>query len=193
MPGARAWLLILLLIEPALAQSPIGVTYPEDYKTRLVKYAVVDRADGYSRDLYVSPPVIEALRREPGLPELPVGALFAIDAHSARQVGRDRTTRTPIFETTPQGRLVRSKDERTLHLMQKTQPGFGSQNWTFAGFDPVSTEPLKLQLPGDCLLCHQEVVVSDMAFSMRLLKRFATTGEVQYGFCPHPGRQSCRF
>ena len=186
-------LLILLLMAPALAQSPTAVTYPEDYKTRLVKYAVVDRADGYSRDLYVSPPVIEALRRQPDLQELPVGALFAIDAHTARQVDRDRTTRTPIFETTPQGRLIRSKDERTLHLMQKTQPGFGSRNWTFAGYDPVTTAPLKLQLPGDCLLCHQEAVVSDMAFSMGLLKRFATTGQVQYGFCPHPGRQSCRF
>ena len=81
-------LMILALIEPALAQSPAAVPYPEEYKSRLVKYAVVDRADGYSRDLYVSPPVIEALQREPGLQELPLGALFAIDAHRARQVGR---------------------------------------------------------------------------------------------------------
>ncbi len=28
----------------------------------------------------------------------------------------------------PQGHLLRSKDEHILHLMQKVQPGFGSQN-----------------------------------------------------------------
>jgi hypothetical protein len=89
--------------------------------------------------------------------------------------------------------LVRSKDERTLHLMRKIQPGFGSQNWTFGGFDPLTAKPLKLELPGDCLLCHQAAVVSDLAFSMGLLKRFAATGVVQYSFCPHPGRQACPF
>jgi hypothetical protein len=190
----RAALLGLLgLIEPVLAQSPAVISYPGDYKTSLAKYAVVDRADGFSRDLYVSRDVIEALQRDPRLPELPVGTLLAIDAHSARLMGRDRKTRAPIYETTAQGRLVRSKNERTLHLMRKTQPGFGSQNWTFAGFDPITAEPLKLQLPGDCLLCHQAALVSDMTFSLSLLKRFAATGEVQYGFCSHPGRQSCQF
>ena len=39
------------------------------------------------------------------------------------------------FDVTPQGRLRRSKDERTLHLMEKVQPGFGSQNWAFGGFE----------------------------------------------------------
>ena len=77
--------------------------------------------------------------------------------------------------------------------MQKVQPGFGSQNWAFGGFDPLTAEPLKLQLPGDCRRCHQAAVVSDMAFSMNLLKRFVESGAVQYNFCPQPGRQSCPF
>ena len=47
---ARASLLVVLvLIEPASAQSPPVVPYPRDYKTTLVKYAVVDRSDGMSR------------------------------------------------------------------------------------------------------------------------------------------------
>jgi len=174
--------LALALVGAASAQPP--VPFPRDYKTAMVKYAVVDRGDGMSRDIYVSHDAIEALRREPRLSEFPVGVVFAIDAYSARAIGRD-------FERTPAGHLVRSKDERTLHLMRRVTPGFGSEHWAFAGFDPLTTEPLKLELPGDCLRCHQEAVVSDMAFSAKLLRRFVASGEVQYRFCPHPGRQSC--
>jgi hypothetical protein len=159
----------------------------------LVKYAVVDRSDGLSRDLYVSRDAMDAVKRDPRLKEFPVGTLFALDVHRARLVGRDRKGGAPVFEATPDGHLVRSEDERILHLMRKIQPGSGSQNWAFGGFDPLTTEPLKLQLPGDCLLCHQAAVVSDMAFSMSLLKRFAETGAVQYGYCSHPGRQACVF
>src|SRR5262245_58203981 len=184
---------ILALMAPVLAQSPPMVPYPREYKASLVKYAVVDRSDGMSRDLYVSPDAIQALKRDPRLREFPVGVLFALDVHSARVLSRLRKTGASIFETTPDGHLARSKDERTLHLMQKIRPGFGSQNWAFGGFDPLTAEPLKLELPGDCLLCHQAAVVSDMAFSMSLLKRFAATGSVQYSFCAHPGRQACPF
>jgi len=157
--------LVLALISPAFAQSPPVVPYPSDYKTTLVKYAVVDRIDGTSRALYASRDAIEALRRDPRLTEFPAGVLFAIDV----------------------------KDERTLHLMQKVLPGFGSQNWAFGGFDPVTTEPLKLQLPGDCHLCHQAALMSDMTYSMTLLRRFASSGVVQRSFCRQPGRQSCPF
>jgi hypothetical protein len=114
-------------------------------------------------------------------------------AHVHHGLGRDPKTRASRFDVTAKGHLVRGKDERTLHLMQKIQPGFGSQKWAFGGFDPVTAEPLKLQLPGDCLLCHQAAVMSDMAFSMNLLKRFVASGAVQYSFCPRPGRQACPF
>jgi hypothetical protein len=67
----------------------------------------------------------------------PVGALLALDVHSAKALGRDPKTGAPVFERTPEGHLLATRDERTLHLMLKTRPGFGSQNWTFGGFDPV--------------------------------------------------------
>lgn len=177
----------------AAAESPPVVPYPGDYKTSLVKYAVVDRIDGLSRDLYVSRAGLEAVKRDPRLREFPVGVLFALDVHSAKLVARDRRTGAPTFAVGPEGHLARSKDERTLHLMQKIRPGFGSQNWAFGGFDPVTGAALKLDLPGDCLLCHQAAVVSDMAFSITLLKRFAETGAVQYRLCAQPGRQVCPF
>lgn len=193
---ARTALLVVLVglvpMEGVLAQGPV-VSYPREYRTGLVKYAVVDRVDGLSRDLYASKDAIEALTHNPGLREFPMGTLFAIDVYRAKVLGRDPRSGATVFATDRQKHLVRGGGERTLHLMQKTQPGFGSRNWTFGGFDPVTAEPLKLELPGDCLLCHQAAVVSDMAFSMSLLKRFAASGTVQYSYCPQPGRQICPF
>ena len=191
--GLVGGLVLLNMIGQVSAQSPPTIPYPRDYKTSLVNYAVVDRADGMSRDLYASRDAIEALKRDPRLQEFPAGVLFALDVYSAKLMSRDPKTGTARFEVTAQGHLVRSKDERILHLMQKVQPGFGSQNWAFGGFDPITAAPLKLQLPGDCHLCHQAAVVSDMTYSMKLLKRFVESGAVQYSFCPQPGRQACPF
>jgi cytochrome P460 len=191
---ARVGLLVgVLLIGSASAQSPSPVPYPQRYQTTMVKYAVVDRSDGLSRDLYASRDAIEAVKQDPRLKEFPAGVLFALDVYSAKVVSQDRKTGGPVFEVGADGHLVRSKSEHTLHLMRKSQPGFGSQNWTFGGFDPQTAEPLKLQLPGDCLLCHQAAVRSDMSFSLSLLRRFVTTGAVQYSFCAQPGRQLCPF
>jgi hypothetical protein len=185
--------LLVVVAGQVSAASPPSVAFPSNYKSRLVKYAVVDRSDGLSRDLYVSPDALEAVKRDPALKEFPVGTLFALDVYGARLLGKDPETGAPRFQATPDGHLVRSVDERTLHLMRKTQPGFGSQNWVFGGFDPRTGAPLKLQLPGDCLLCHQAALVSDMAYSRNLLRLFAATGAVQYRFCSHPGRQACPF
>jgi hypothetical protein len=115
--------LVALLVGHASAESPSAVPYPHEYRTSLVKYAVVDRADGLSRDLYASRDVVEALKHDPVSTELGVGALLALDVHSARQLGRDPRTGTPRFAMTRDGRLLRSKDERTLHVMHSLPPG----------------------------------------------------------------------
>src|SRR5262244_4409220 len=83
-------LMALVVAGPALAQAPPAVPYPRDYKTKLVKYATVDRSDGLSRDLYASPGAIEALKRDEHLREFPVGVLLALDVHGAKALGRDR-------------------------------------------------------------------------------------------------------
>ena len=187
-----AGLVGLVSIQGARAQDPV-VSYPREYRSSLVKYAVVDRVDGLSRDLYASKDAIAAMTHDPGLRELPVGALLALDVYRASVLGRDPRSGATIFATDPRKHLVRGEAERTLHLMQKTRAGLGSRSWTFGGFDPITAAPLKLELPGDCLLCHQAALVSDMAFSMSLLKRFTTSGAVQYRYCPQPGRQICPF
>ena len=195
-PMRRAVLLsvlVLLIAGVAMAGSYSAVSYPQNYKKSMVKYAVVDRGDGFSRDLYASRDAIDAIKRNPRLSEFPVGVMLALEVHSARVSSRDPKTQAPGFEKDAEGHLLRSKDEHTLHLMAKTQAGLGSKNWTYGGYDPVTAVPLKLDLPGDCLLCHQAALASDMAYSMTLMKRFVSTGVVQYSFCPHPGRQACAF
>src|SRR5437867_12559934 len=138
----RAPLLVVLTVfGAASAQSPAVVPYPQAYKTTLVRYAVVDRSDGMSRDLYVSRDAIEALRGDPRLKEFPAGVLFALAVHGARAIGRDAKTGAPLFEVTPQGRPVRSKHERTRGRAQERSPGFGSQAWALGRVDPTATEP----------------------------------------------------
>jgi hypothetical protein len=131
---ARSALLVGLVgpvpMEGVLAQGPV-VSYPREYQTSLVKYAVVDRVDGLSRDLYASRDAIEALTHDPGL-ELPVGTRLAIDVYRAKVLGRDPKSGATIFATDP-----------GKHLS--------------------------------------------------LLKRFTTSGTVQYSYCPQPGRQICPF
>jgi len=185
--------LVLLIAGVAMAGSYSAVSYPQNYKKSMVKYAVVDRGDGFSRDLYASRDAIDAIKRNPRLSEFPVGVMLALEVHSARVSSRDPKTQAPRFEKDAEGHLLRSKDEHTLHLMAKTQAGLGSKNWTYGGYDPITAVPLKLDLPGDCLLCHQAALASDMTYSMTLMKRFVSTGVVQYSFCPHPGRQACAF
>src|SRR5713101_2063162 len=94
-------LVVLVLVVQTSAQSPPVVPFPQDYKIRLVKYAVVDHSDGLSRDLYASRDAIDAVKRNPRLQEFPAGVVIALDVYSARLVGRDRKTHAPIFEATP--------------------------------------------------------------------------------------------
>jgi len=83
------FLLLVVTIVDAAAQSPSAIPYPRDYKKTLVKYATVDRPDGLSRDLYVSRDAVDALKRDPQLRELPAGVLFALDVYSAKPLGKD--------------------------------------------------------------------------------------------------------
>ncbi len=65
--GPIVCLVLLIMLGPVAAQPPT-LPYPRGYKTSLVTYAVVDRSDGLSRDLYTSRDAIDeaaqALRRE---------------------------------------------------------------------------------------------------------------------------------
>jgi hypothetical protein len=84
----RAGLLALVVSAGAAAAASLPlVPYPPDYQTSLVRYAVVDRVDGFSRDVYVSRDALEAVRRDPKLREFPAGALFALGSTARSRPG----------------------------------------------------------------------------------------------------------
>lgn len=178
--------LVLGFLLLGLAQQ--SVPFPVAYKQNLVRYAVVDRVDGKSRDLYASEQALTALRNNE---EFPVGAYLAIDVHSAKALGQDPKTKAFIYAKEANGHLKRSHDEPILHLMFKSSMGFGTKTWAFGGYDPFTQKPLNLELPGDCLSCHQAALATDMIQTFDLLQKFAQTGQVQYAYCRYPGRQPC--
>ncbi len=178
----------VLAILLMLAFSQQSVPFPVNYKQNLVLFAVVDRVDGKSRDLYVSKQALEAIGKNE---EFPVGAYLAIDVHSAKVLGQEPKSRAFIYEKDAQGHLKRSKDEPILHLLFKSSMGFGTKTWTFGGYDPFTAKPLKLELPSDCLECHQTALATDMIHSADLLQQYVKTGKVQYAYCRYPGRQPC--
>ena len=92
-----AWLLLLGAIGTLLAETPAVVSFPRSYKSSMVKYAVVDRSDGFSRDLYASREAIDALRADPRLKEFSVGALLVWEGMSALVEASRRGISTPFW------------------------------------------------------------------------------------------------
>lgn len=152
------------------------IPFPQNHRQTLVLYAVVDRIDNRSRDIYISKNGLEALRQ--GQP-LPVGTTLAIETFSG--VGQDA-----------KGHLIREKEENQLHVITKLQPGVGLRVWGFGAYK-LSGEPeaVVIEMPGNCLACHQEALKNDLVISDDLLKQFVATGQVQYSRCNLSGRQIC--
>lgn len=153
------------------------IPFPENYRTAFVQYGIVDRNDGKSRDIFVSPQGLEALRA--GLP-LPVGTTIAIEAFLVGGVQDN------------QGHLIREKPANQLHVLTKIQPGEGLRVWGFGAFTlDGKPEPVITEMPGGCLACHQQASDQDLIFSIEQLKQFAATNEVQFLRCNLSGRQIC--
>ena len=167
----------LLAVVLAAGPNPM-IPFPQNFRQTLVKYAVVDRIDNMSRDIYISKRGLEAIQQ--GLP-LPVGTVVAIEAFKG--VGLDASNR-----------LARTSEANQLHVVTKLQPGEGLRVWGFGAYLlDGKPEPVVIEMPGNCLACHQEVVKTDLIISMNLLKKFAATGQVQYDRCNLPGREICEF
>lgn len=174
---ALGFLVMGCLVWAAGQPNPL-VPYPRDFRQNLVQYAIVDRPDGRSRDLYISRPGLEALRRNQ---PLPVGTVVAIETFSV------------TGEQDSRGRMVRQKAENQVHVMTKVQPGEGLRAWGFGAYtlDAVP-EPGTSELPSFCLACHQIAMVkSEPIISLDMLKQFAATAEVQYFRCNRPEREVC--
>lgn len=174
---ALGFLLLGCLVWAAGQPNPL-VPFPHDFRQNLVQYAIVDRPDGRSRDLYISRPGLEALRRNQ---PLPVGTVLAIETFSV------------TGEQDSRGRMVRNKAENQVHVMTKIQPGEGLRAWGFGAYTlEAAPEPGTSELPSFCLACHQIATNKpEPIISLDMLQKFAATAEVQYFRCNRPEREVC--
>lgn len=160
------------------------VTLPRDYQTSLVHYATVDRSDQISRNLYISPEALEALRQGEAVPERTLIVIEAFEAEGKTANGRWKQTR--LMDE------IHAAEMRTTWRMEDLQTSAPDGNWNFAAFATRDQRPLFDDI-NDCFSCHDAVANSrDFVFSAALLRQFIATGEVQYQYCPRPDREICR-
>lgn len=180
-----------LVVQAQPSPSPV-VTYapgrepielPHDYRVRLVHYATIDRADGISRDLYISAQALPSIREGQDLPER---TLVVIEAFESR--GRDED-----------GRLIRTRADPEIHVAEARSTWQIADlaatsrvgSWNFGAFDARDGAVWHDAGLNDCFSCHESVSTRNFLFSQPLLEAFVETGEVQYRFCQRSGRSRC--
>jgi len=164
---------------------------PQNYRSALVHYATVDRGDGFSRYLYISPQALAALQSGAGFPER---TLVLIEAFAAAPDATGKPQRDPHgrwLPGEPQAEIHAAEMRTTWHLADmRTSSRAG--DWNFGAFLATDGTPVTEHL-NDCFSCHEGAARQDFLFSRALLSAYIQTGEVQYRFCAAPDRAICRF
>lgn len=166
-----------------------GVAYPENYRENLVHYATVDRADGTTRDLYISPNALDFLDKR-GI--IPPNTVIVIEAYDAL---RDADN-TPIEDS--QGHFIKGAPMAMLHVLEKREDwsaddfvsGARIGDWNFGSFGVENQQPFDENLTA-CFNCHNPTPQTDFLYSFPLLARYLRTGQVQYSYCDLPDRLAC--
>ncbi len=167
------------------------IAYPDDYRTALVHYATVDRSDGVTRNIYISPEAVEAARAGR---TIPYGSFTVIEAFDS---ARDLLGR-PL--TDERGRLVPGMlrtdeihvgERRSTWYIEDLRANTNFDGWNFRGFEFGTGNPIDREL-NECFSCHDSGFNTEFVFTRAELTRYAQTGEVQYRYCPAPDRIVCR-
>lgn len=192
----------LILTAAALTQpdaaAPQGVyppgrepmTLPRDYRERFIHYATVDRIDGISRSLYISPELFEAIVAGEDFPER---GQIVIEAFVAQ---RDLSGRILVDAD---GHFIQDERDPEIHVMEhrttwriEDLPGSTHMGgWNFGAFDYATGAANRDNL-NDCASCHDAAFSRQFVFTLPRLLTFARTGEVQHSYCPLPERIICR-
>ncbi len=152
---------------------------PADYQDTLVHYATIDRPDGRSRDIFVSPGAPEAIANNSTL-RLPNGTMIVIDAHLGTR-DRRRGSADNVHVA------VKRDDWQSSDYQSAERAG----DWNYFSFDPQTGE-LTDEDMFSCFNCHANNAQIDFIFSRDELSDYGETGEVQQGFCNRPDRLPCR-
>ncbi|HLA44100.1 MAG TPA: cytochrome P460 family protein [Aggregatilineales bacterium] len=163
---------------------------PENYRIDLIHYATIDRIDGISRNLYITPAAIDALRSGEPVPER---TMIVIEAFTARRndagtILRDENGHfiQDVFD--PE---VHASEMRTTWRIEDMHTTSASGDWNFAAFNLDNGESLHEGI-NDCFSCHEAAFSRDFVFTRPILMSYVRTGTVQYSYCPRPDRAICR-
>lgn len=167
------------------------IAYPTNYRTDLVHFLTVDRADAITRNVFISPAAVEAAQRGDPIPD---GTITVIEGFDA---ARDVFGGVRIDE---RGRLVPGElradelhvgERRSTWRIEDLHAASHLGGWNFRAFDFNNGQPVDRDL-NDCFSCHDGASEREFLFTRGDLGTFARTGEVQYVYCPLPGRAPCR-
>lgn len=156
---------------------------PPDYRDTFVNYATVDRSDGISRNLYISPGGMAAIAAGQPLPE---GTMLIIEAYFSD--GPDSAGRLTQDTFDPE---VHMAEFRSTWRIEDLAASSHLGGWNFGSFnydtgDVVAETPLN-----DCFSCHEGAQRTEFVFSDWMLDSYAQTNEPLYRYCPRPGRLPC--
>jgi hypothetical protein len=167
------------------------ISLPPGYRADDLLYAIIDRPDGITRKLYVSPAALDAVRRGEDFPD---GAQIVVEAFDA---ARDANG-SPMRDSA--GRLIPGAMRPEIHVaetrstwrMEDLASSARLGNFNFAAFD-AATGGHNGEFIADCFSCHDQAARTGFVFTRRELQAYASTGETQYSYCNQPARVPCPF
>jgi hypothetical protein len=166
------------------------VKLPQNYQTAFVHYATVQRSDGTSRNIYINPEAIEAIKAGNRL--LPEHTVIVIEGFYARKDSND----TYLLDNN--GRYENGDAFEMLHVLEKrydwSESDFVSENrigdWNFGSFNMLNGNFFDESMSA-CFHCHNATEHTDFLYSAPLLRDFIQTGQTQFLLCDLPDRIAC--
>lgn len=176
---------------PNLVFPESAVELPVNYRETFAHFATVDRADGYTRDLYVN---VEALDSYIITGALPDATTIVIEAYLAA-VGEDG-----LYAVDEAGHYIKSEAQPMVHVMQK-RPDWEPDDfvsevragmWNFGSFDYETGERFQEETQR-CFNCHNAMPSGrgEFIYTHIQLDRYVRTRLVQYLYCDLPDRIPC--
>lgn len=186
--------------QPAASAAPPTVTptpdrqrisLPPGYRADDLLYAIIDRPDGITRQLYISPAGVEAVRQGRDFPD---GTQIIVEAYDAArgaagQLQRDAAGHLIAGSLRPE---IHVAETRSTWRMEDLASSARLGNFNFAAFDAATSRP-NGEFIADCFSCHDQAVSVGFVFSQQQLRAYAETGVTQYFYCAQPARVPCRF
>lgn len=186
------------VIEPTNPLRPtLDVTYPTgrepialspNFRDELIHYMTVDRGDNITRNLYISPAAIDAVRAGEPIPDY---TLIAIEAYNAAMDADGNVERVDghfvAGDILPE---IHVAERRSTWHIEDLAASSHLGGWNLAAFDSTLYQQTTTTL-NDCFSCHDAASRRQFVFSFPQLQAFANTNEVQYVYCRLPDRQIC--